>query len=62
MRAAIDSGRLEAGRLKRYRKLIAEDARNSASLAERRARGRAFGRMVKDIAKRKRFPPGDDEY
>ena len=54
LKAAIKQGRLDAERLKRYRKLIAEDAFNSSSLAERRARGRAFGKMVKDITKRKR--------
>jgi ribosome biogenesis GTPase len=51
--AAIDAGTLDEDRLRRYRKLLAEDARNSASLRERRARDRGFGRMVKSITKAK---------
>ncbi len=46
VQAAIDDGSLEARRLKSYRKLIAEERFNSESIAERRARDRAFGRMV----------------
>ena len=52
--AAIEQGDLDPDRLKRYRKLIAENAQNQASLAERRARDRAFGKMVKGIMKEKR--------
>lgn len=52
--AAIERGDLDPNRLKRYRKLIAENARNRASLAERRSRDRAFGKMVKGIIKKKR--------
>ncbi len=51
---AVERGGLEPARLKRYRKLIAENAQNNASLAERRARDRAFGKMVKGIMKEKR--------
>ena len=39
--AAIDAGDLDPERLRRFRKLLAEDARNSASLRERRARNGA---------------------
>ena len=53
VRAAIDAGALDPDRLERYRKLAAEDARNSASLRERRARERGFGRMSKSILKAK---------
>lgn len=60
VRAAIADGSLDPDRLKRYRKLQAEDAFNSSTLAERRARGRAFGRMVKDVVKRKRALSGAD--
>jgi ribosome biogenesis GTPase len=51
--AAIEAGELDADRLRRFRKLAAEDARNSASLHERRARDRDFGRMVRSIMKAK---------
>lgn len=50
---AIQSGALEAARLTRWRKLLAEDAFNSASLAERRSRDKSFGKMVRDIKKLK---------
>ncbi|MCU9836333.1 ribosome small subunit-dependent GTPase A [Ruegeria sp. WL0004] len=50
---AIDEGALDAGRLGRWRKLMAEDAFNSASLAERRSRDKAFGKMVRGIKKLK---------
>jgi ribosome biogenesis GTPase len=49
VRAAIESGQLEAERLRRYRKLQSEDRRNSESLAERRARDKHFGKMYKSI-------------
>lgn len=52
--AAIASGRLDPARLVRQRKLLAEEARNRESLAERRERGRAFGRMHKEVQKLKR--------
>lgn len=51
--AALAQGRLEAERLRRWRKLLAEDAYNSESLAERRARDRAFGKMAKRVMKDK---------
>ena len=52
--AAIEQGELDPDRLKRYRKLVAENAKNQASLAERRSRDRAFSKMVKGIMKEKR--------
>ncbi|HEX5079270.1 MAG TPA: ribosome small subunit-dependent GTPase A [Geminicoccaceae bacterium] len=52
--AAIAAGRLDPERLRRQRKLAAEEARNSESLAERLARDKAFGRMVKGIMRDKR--------
>jgi len=51
VREAIDNGRLDPARLHRWRKLLAEDAFNSASLAERRAKERAFGKMVRRVTK-----------
>ncbi len=52
--AAIETGTLDPGRLKRWRKLIAEEAYNTASLAERRSRDKAFGKMVKRVMKDKK--------
>lgn len=59
VRAAIEAGELDAGRVKRWRKLAAEDARNTESLVDRRARDRAFGKMVKRIMKDKRSRRGE---
>ncbi|MBQ0718454.1 MAG: ribosome small subunit-dependent GTPase A, partial [Sulfitobacter litoralis] len=44
---AIDQGELEARRLSSYQKLMREQAFNSATLAEKRARDKSFGKMIK---------------
>jgi len=49
--AAIEAGELDAERLQRWRKLVAEEAYNSETVAERRLRDRAFGKMVKRVLK-----------
>ena len=54
VRAALDSGAVDAARYARYAKLAAEDARNSEALRERRARERSFGRMTRNISAEKR--------
>jgi ribosome biogenesis GTPase len=51
VRDAIEHGRLDPPRLQRWRKLLAEDSFNSASLAERRTRDREFGKMVRRVMK-----------
>ena len=52
--AAIDAGQIELQRVKRWKKLAAEDRFNSASLAERRAQDKAFGKKVRAIMKDKK--------
>ncbi|MFT5113779.1 MAG: ribosome biogenesis GTPase [Parasphingorhabdus sp.] len=47
VRSAIDSGAMDQRRLLNYRKLILEEARNTASLAKQRSQGRQFGKSVK---------------
>jgi ribosome biogenesis GTPase len=59
--AAIDDGRLDAGRLKRFRKLLAEDRRNTETIAERRARDRSLGQLYKSILSDKRELKGGNE-
>jgi ribosome biogenesis GTPase len=54
VRAALEAGTLDPDRLRRHRKLAAEEARNSESLAERLVRERTFGKMVKQIIRDKR--------
>ncbi|WP_299324422.1 ribosome small subunit-dependent GTPase A [Parasphingopyxis sp.] len=51
--AALERGDIDEARLGRWRKLKAEEAFNSASLAERRTRDKAFGKMVRQIKKAK---------
>lgn len=46
VRKAVESGELSSRRLDNYKKLLREDAHNSATLAERRAKDRAFTKMV----------------
>ena len=53
VRLAVEDGRIEPERLRRFQKLAAEDARNSEALHERHARERTFGRTVKSIMKEK---------
>jgi ribosome biogenesis GTPase / thiamine phosphate phosphatase len=50
---AIEAGSLDGERVKRWRKLAAEDARNTESLADRRAKARAFGKLAAQIMKGK---------
>jgi ribosome biogenesis GTPase len=49
VRAAVETGDLDEERLRRYRKLQAEDRRNTETLAERRARDKKFGKMVRSV-------------
>ncbi|WP_372573321.1 ribosome small subunit-dependent GTPase A [Ruegeria jejuensis] len=53
VRAAIEADALDEARLQRWRKLAAEEAFNSASLAERRSKDKAFGKMVRRVMKEK---------
>ena len=53
------AGTLDAGRLARWRKLAAEEAHNTISLAERRARDRAFGKMARRAMRDKQSRRGE---
>lgn len=46
---AIEEGRLDSRRLTNYKKLLRENALATASLAEKRAQGRGFAKMVKEV-------------
>lgn len=59
IRAEIDAGRLDPARLARWRKLQREDARNSETIAEARARSKGFGKMVRSVMEEKRRWRGD---
>lgn len=46
---AISTGELNARRLSSYQKLMREQAFNSATLAEKRAKDKQFGKMIKSV-------------
>lgn len=49
VQSAIASGDLDPDRLRRYRKLLSEDRRNTETVAERRSRDKNLGKMYKSI-------------
>ena len=53
VRKAIANGEIDERRLDSYRKLLKEQAFNSATLAERRAQDRQFGKHVRSVMKGK---------
>jgi ribosome biogenesis GTPase len=57
--AAIAAGGLDPVRVRRWRKLVAEEAFNNETLAERRSRDRAFGKLVRRVMADKRKRRGD---
>lgn len=48
---AIAEGIIDEGRLQRWRKLVAENRFNSASLAQRRHKDRQFGKLIRSVKK-----------
>lgn len=48
---ALEKGDIDEARVGRWRKLMAEDAFNSASLAERKSKDKSFGKMVRQVKK-----------
>jgi ribosome biogenesis GTPase len=51
---AIEAGTIDQYRFDRWQKLVREEALNSATIAERRARDKALGRMYKHILRDKK--------
>src|SRR5690606_28064521 len=49
VRTAIENGTIDARRLQNYLKLKRENERNTASLAAKRLRDRAFGKLLKEV-------------
>lgn len=57
---ALNDGEIDEARVNRWRKLVAEDAFNSASLAQRKTKDKAFGKMIRQVKKQdKRKLPSD---
>lgn len=53
VQAALKRGDIDQPRLARWRKLVAEDQHNTASIAQRRSKDKAFGKMIKQAKKHK---------
>lgn len=53
IQAAVARGEVDAARVGRWQKLLAEDVFNALSMAERRSKDRAFGKMVRSAIKGK---------
>ena len=58
VRKAVENGDIETRRLVSYQKLLRENERNSASLAEKRLQGRAFAKHVKQVKALKKRDQG----
>jgi len=58
VQAAIETGALDADRLRRYQKLLSEDRRNTETIAERRSRDKHFGKMIKSVLAEKQKDKG----
>lgn len=52
--AARDAGDIGEDRIARWKKLVTEDAHNSATIAQRRSKDKAFGKMVKAAMSKKK--------
>ncbi len=58
VQAAVAAGELDAARMARWLKLKREDAHNSATLQEARARDKSFGKMVRKVTSSKKKRTG----
>ncbi|WP_262694385.1 ribosome small subunit-dependent GTPase A [Kordiimonas aquimaris] len=52
--AAVKAGTVEPARLKRWKKLVTEEQFNAMSLAERRSKDKAFGKIIKEAVSHKK--------
>ncbi|MGE3363440.1 MAG: ribosome small subunit-dependent GTPase A [Rhizobiaceae bacterium] len=53
IQTAVAAGEVEPARVRRWQKLVAEEAYNTETLAQRRARSKAFGKMARNAMKEK---------
>lgn len=60
---ALNDGSIDEARVNRWRKLVAEDAFNSASLAERKTKDKSLGKIIRQVKKQNKRTPnrGDAE-
>ncbi|WP_057463021.1 ribosome small subunit-dependent GTPase A [Pseudovibrio sp. POLY-S9] len=59
IQAAIESGELDAARLKRWQKLVREEQYNSETVAQSRSRSKNFSKMIKRVQSGNRHMKGD---
>lgn len=52
--AALESGEVDGARFARWQKLMAEERFNTSSLAERKAKDKALGKVIRQITKQKK--------
>ncbi len=52
--AALKTGDIDTARLARWRKLVAEDKHNSASLAQRKSKDKTLGKLIRQVQKQKK--------
>ncbi|SFR32225.1 ribosome small subunit-dependent GTPase A [Litoreibacter janthinus] len=52
--AAVERGEIDTARLARWQKLVLEDEHNSATIAERRSKDKAFGKAVRNAQSKKK--------
>lgn len=60
VREAIETDQIDERRLINYQKLIREEARNTASLVERRHQDKQFGKVIKQVLELKRIERKQD--
>ena len=58
IQGAVEAGTLDPDRLRRWQKLLREDRMNSETVAQARARDKAFGKMVRSVMKDKKGRKG----
>lgn len=58
IQSALEDGSLDPARLKRWRKLVSEEERNTETVAQARARDKGFGKMVKGAMAQKKGRKG----
>ena len=51
VKAALEAGEIDAARIGRWKKLVAEDSFNSESLSARKAKDKSLGRVIKQVKK-----------
>ena len=54
VQAALDTGAIDAKRVDRWMKLVAEEAHNTATLAQRKSKDKALGKTIKAMQKKNR--------